>query len=157
MPDIPLPEDLSTYIGGLESRIRALETAPRAQDTSLPWSSASIDATFNTASTTPVDASPPGPTVTINVGQTGNVLVTATTYIGLNSVSQTGFVYLYIDGTNYVNILALSNAASGIASNVSSSRVITGLSQGTHTFVLKYSASTGNVNFSGRSLIVQTF
>jgi hypothetical protein len=35
MPDIPLPEDLSTYIRGMESRIRALETAPRLQNSSV--------------------------------------------------------------------------------------------------------------------------
>lgn len=35
MPDIPLPEDLSTYIRSMESRIRALETAPRLQNSSV--------------------------------------------------------------------------------------------------------------------------
>lgn len=157
MPDIPLPEDLSTYMRSMESRIRALETAPRAQDTSLPWVSDEDDGTFNTASLVAVDATPAGPTVTVNVGQTGNVLVTATAYIGLNSFSQTGYVDLYIDGSYWVNILAISQSATLLAANVSSSRVINGLTEGPHIFTLKYLVSGGNVNFSGRSLIVQTF
>jgi hypothetical protein len=158
MPDIPLPEDLSTYIRSMESRIRALETAPRAEDTTQPWQFASTVATFSTSSTSPVDSSPPGPTVTINVTQTGRVLVSAGAYIGLDNVSQTATMSLYIDGILYASIAGLSNQSSQIAANVFSSRVFTGLTQGPHTFLLKYiSNSGGNVNFSSRSLIVQTF
>ena len=157
MPDIPLPEDLSTYIRGMESRIRALETAPRAQDTTQPWQFAEINATFTTSSTVDVDSSPPGPTVTIEVTQTGRVLVSAGAYIGLDLTSQTGSVQLYIDGTVYTSIAGLSNASSQVAANVFSSRVVTGLTQGPHTFILKYRSTGGNVNFSSRSLIVQTF
>ncbi len=158
MADIQQPADLASVVRGLESRIRALETAPRLENSTLPWSSASIDDTFTTASTTAVDSTPTaGPTITIDVGQNGRVLVTATTYIGLQTTSQTGSVDLFVDGAYRLNILALSNSASAIASNVSSSRVITGLSIGSHTFTLKYRASTGDVNFSSRSLIVQPF
>ena len=157
MPDIPLPEDLSTYIRGMESRIRALETAPRAQDTTQPWQFAEINATFTTSSTVDVDSSPPGPTVTIDVTQTGRVLVSAGAYIGLDLTSQTGSVQLYIDGTVYTSIAGLSNASSQVAANVFSSRVVTGLTQGPHTFILKYRSTGGDVNFSSRSLIVQTF
>lgn len=158
MPDIPLPEDLSTYIRSIESRIRALETAPRAQDTTQPWQFAEINATFTTSSTVDVDSTPTaGPTVTIDVTQTGRVLVSAGAYIGLDLTSQTGGVTLYIDGTAYTSIAGLSNASSQIAANVFSSRVINGLTQGPHTFVLKYRSTGGNVNFSSRSLIVQTF
>lgn len=157
MPDIPLPEDLSTYIRGMESRIRALETAPRAQDTTQPWSFNSIVATFSTSSTSPVDSSPAGPSVTVDVTQTGRVLVSAGAYIGLDTISQTASISLYIDGTLVSSIAALSNAASQIAGNVFSSRVFTGLTQGPHTFLLRYQSSGGNVNFSSRSLIVQMF
>lgn len=158
MPDIPLPEDLSTYIRSMESRIRALETAPRAQDTTQPWQFAEINATFTTSSTVDVDSTPTaGPTVTIDVTQTGRVLVSAGAYVGLTLTSQTAGVQLYIDGTAYTSIAGLSNASSQIAANVFSSRVINGLTQGPHTFVLKYRSTGGNVNFSSRSLIVQTF
>jgi hypothetical protein len=158
MPDIPLPEDLSTYIRGMESRIRALETAPRAQDTTQPWQFAEINATFTTSSTVDVDSTPTaGPTITIDVTQTGRVLVSAGAYIGLTLTSQTAGAQLYIDGVAYTSIAGLSNASSQIAANVFSSRVITGLTAGPHTFLLKYRSTGGNVNFSSRSLIVQTF
>jgi hypothetical protein len=158
MPDIPLPEDLSTYIRSMESRIRALETAPRAQDTTQPWQFASTVATFSTSSTSPVDSSPPGPSVTIDVTQTGRVLVSAGAYIGLDTTAQTATIGLYIDGILFSSIAGLSNASSPIAANVFSSRVFTSLTQGPHTFLLKYVSNFGgNVNFSSRSLIVQTF
>jgi hypothetical protein len=157
MPDIPLPEDLSTYIRSMESRIRALETAPRAEDTTQPWQFSSTVATFSTSSTVDVDASPPGPTVTINVTQTGRVLVSAGAYIGLDATGQTATIGLYIDNILSSSIAGLSNQSSQIAANVFSSRVFTGLTAGPHTFLLKYRSTGGNVNFSSRSLIVQTF
>ena len=157
MADIQQPADLASVVRGLESRIRALETAPRLQNSTLPWTSSIIDPTFNTGSPTAVDSSPAGPTITIDVGQNGRVLVTASAYIGLNATGQTGSIDLYVDGAYTVNILALSNSASTIAANVSSSRVITDLSIGSHTFTLKYRVTTGDANFSSRSLIVQPF
>lgn len=157
MPDIPLPEDLSSYVRDLERRIRTLETAPRAQDTTQPWQSNIIDGTFSTSSTVDVDSVPPGPSITIRVGQSGRALVSASAYIGLNTTNQSGFVALYIDGVPEVDIVGLSNNNSAMAANVASSRVVTGLSEGSHTFLLKYRVTTGTGNFSSRSLIVQPF
>lgn len=162
MGDVPLPADLPAYLSDLERRVRTLETAPRLANSAFPWTAAADLTTFNTSSLTPVDSSPAGPTVTLNVTQTCRVLVTATAYIGLNSTSQSGFVWLYVDGVQLINILGTSNSASAFASNVSSSRVVDlsvypGLIAGNHTFTLKYAVSTGNVNFSGRSIVVQTF
>jgi hypothetical protein len=68
----------------------------------------------------------------------------------------TGFAYLYIDGIAISEIIGLSNFASAIAANVSSTRVIS-VTPGEHTFVLKYLVSSGTGNFSSRSLIVQPF
>ena len=158
MADIQLPADLSAMLADYDRRIRVLETAPRLQNSSLPWAFAEINATFTTSSTVDVDSTPTaGPTVTIDVTQTGRVLVSAGAYIGLTLTSQTAGVQLYIDGTAYTSIAGLSNASSQIAANVFSSRVITGLTQGPHTFVLKYRSTGGNVNFSSRSIIVQPF
>jgi hypothetical protein len=104
-----------------------------------------------------VDSSPAGPTVTIDVTQTGRVLVSAGAYIGLDATGQTATISLYIDGILSSSIAGLSNQSSQIAGNVFSSRVVTGLTAGSHTFILKYRSTGGNVNFSSRSLIVQTF
>lgn len=159
MPDIPLPEDLSTYIRTLESRIRALETAPRAVNTSQPWQFASADATFTTSSLTYVDSSPAGPTLTLQLNNAGNVLITAGAYIGLNDVNQTAAVSLNVNGANYIDILALgssSGTAFTIATNVSSTRVIA-LAAGIYTFKLQYKVTASSANFSARSLSIQPF
>ena len=159
MPDIPLPEDLSTYMRSMESRIRALETAPRAQDTSQPWRFAAEETLFTTGSLTYVDSSPAGPSITLTLLNAGNVLVTAGAFIGLNSVNQTALVSLDVNGTNYFDILALS-ISSGIsvttAANVASTRVIS-LAAGTYIFKLKYRVTASNANFSARALTVQPF
>ena len=158
MADIPLPPDLPSLLADYERRLRALETAPRLQNSAFPWPSATIDATFNTTSTTAVDSTPvAGPTVIATVTKTGRVLVTASVFIGLNTTAQTGSVDLFIDGNFHIQIVALSNAASAFAANVSSYRSIDGLSEGPHTFTLKYRTSTGNTNFSGRTLVVQPY
>jgi hypothetical protein len=157
VPDIPLPEDLSTYIRGMESRIRALETAPRAQDTTLPITYETTDATFTTSSTTDVDSSPPAPTVTVTVGQSGRVLVTASAFIGLDNTNMSGFVSLWINGVFELDILGVSADASAMAANISSTRAISGLTAGANTFLLRYYVTSGTANFSARSLTVQTF
>ena len=157
MPDIPLPEDLSTYIRSMESRIRALETAPRAQDTTLPISFNELDTTFTTSSTTFVDSSPAGPTVTVNIGQSGRVLVSGSAYIGLDNSGMGAFVTLFVNGSDLLEIVGLSTDTSALAANVSSTRAITGLTPGPNTFHLKYYVTAGTANFSARSLTVQTF
>ena len=159
MPDIPLPEDLSTYIRSMESRIRALETAPRAENTSQPWQFAVVETTFTTSSLTYVDSSPAGPSITLTLTNPGNVLVTAGSYIGLNSVNQTALVSLDINGTNYFDILALvisSGIAVTTAANIASTRVVS-LAAGTYVFKLKYRVTASNASFSARALSVQPF
>jgi hypothetical protein len=157
VPDIPTPEDLGTYLKDVERRVRVLETAPRAQDTTLPITFADLDSTFTTSSTTFVDSSPAGPTVTVNVGQSGRVLVSASAYIGLNNTNMSAFITLFVNGSDLLEIVGLSNASSQIAANVSSTRAITGLTPGPNTFLLRYFVTAGTGNFSARSLTVQTF
>jgi hypothetical protein len=157
VPDIPTPEDLGTYLKDVERRVRVLETAPRAQDTTLPITYATTDATFTTTSTVDVDSSPPGPTVTVTVGQSGRVLVTASAFIGLDNTNMSAFVSLFINGAVELDILGLSNNASAIAANISSTRAIDGLTPGPNTFLLRYYVTAGTGNFSARSLTVQTF
>ena len=146
------------YLSDLERRLRIIETAPRLENSAFPWPSDTINDTFNTSSTTAVDSTPvAGPTVVATITNTGRVLVMASVFIGLNTTAQTGSVDLYIDGSYYVQIVALSNNASAIAANVSSYRSIPNLTPGDHTFTLKYRTSTGNTNFSGRTLVVQPY
>jgi hypothetical protein len=156
MPDIPLPEDLSTYIRGMESRIRALETAPRAQDTTLPWSYSFVDLAETTSSTTYVDLATAGPTVTVTVGRTGRVFVNVGSYVDVPAGAQ-GTVGLFVDGFFVRDVVTLRGASNTI-SNPATTRVITNLSAGLHTFTLKYRSVTGALlGFGARFLTVQPF
>jgi hypothetical protein len=67
------------------------------------------------------------------------------------------FVSLFINGAVELDILGLSNNASAIAANISSTRAIDGLTPGPNTFLLRYYVTAGTGNFSARSLTVQTF
>ena len=200
MGDVQLPENFGTWANEIERRLRAVETAPKLQNSSITNGTTTVldstgavrtqfgllqdgtygigvinnsgqlvslgayvfgaqydyvDPTFNTSSTTPVDASPPGPTVTITTGQTGRVLINASAYIGLNVTSQTGSVFLFANGSQVAQILAVSNANSAIAANISSARIFTFAANSSVTLSLRYAASTNNVNFSGRVLYAQ--
>jgi hypothetical protein len=157
VPDIPTPETLGTYLKDVERRVRILETAPRAEDTTFPITFNELDSTFTTSSTSFVDSSPAGPTITVNIGQSGRVLVSASSYIGLNNTGMGAFMTLFVNGSDLLEIVGLSNNVSAIAANVSSTRAITGLTPGPNTFHLKYFVTSGTANFSARSLTVQTF
>lgn len=160
MPDIPLPDDLSSYMRGLETRIRALETAPRAQDTTQPWSHAFIDTAQSTASTTYANLATVGPTVTMDTTNTSRVLVTASAYINAPT-NTSGVVALFVDGTLFSDLLINGNSGpASLAVNITNMRVIvdtTLLARGSHTFQLKYKTSLTAVQFSARLLIVQPF
>ena len=156
MPDIPLPEDLSTYMRTMESRIRALETAPRAQDTSLPWNYSFIDVLEITSSTTYTDLGTLGPTITLTVGQSGRVFLTVGAYIDVPAGAQ-GTVGLFIDAS-YVRDVVTLGGVSNTITNPSTTRIITGLSEGSHTFALKYRSATGvALTFGARFLTIQPF
>lgn len=158
MAEIPMPADLSSLLADYERRLRALETAPKLQNSEFPWPSVNIDTTFSTSSLTPVASSPTaGPIVTATITDTGRCLVTASAYVGLDSTGQTAFVSLFVDGVNTVQILGLSNGTSTIAGNVCSVRQVSNLTPGSHTFELRYYVTTGSANFSSRSLIVQPY
>lgn len=160
MPDVPLPEDLSTYMRSLEQRIRALETAPRAQDTTLPWQYNYVDTYETTASTTLTDLATVGPIVSIDTTNTARVLVTASAYIN-SPANTTGVVALYVDGVYFSDLIANGNSTSAtLALNLTNTRVIVdtvGLARGTHTFQLKYKTSLTLSGFGARLLTVQPF
>lgn len=111
-------------------------------------------ATGSTDSTTAVDLG--GPAVTVNVGPTGNVVVTAGAYIGIGA-TQTASVSLWIDGVSSGSVLGASNSnASGIAGSYQNSRLYSGLEPGPHLFELRYRVLSGPAaDFSSRTLLVQ--
>lgn len=160
MPDIPTPENLSTYLKELERRIRVLETAPRAQDTQQPWAYGYVETYETTTSMSYTNLATVGPTVTMDTTNTTRVLVTASTYISAPT-NTSGVVGLYVDGVLFSDLLGISNSGPAtLAANVTNARVIvdtTGLAVGSHTFQLRYKTSLSAVGFSARLLIVQPF
>ena len=97
-----------------------------------------------------------GPTVTVPVGPSGKVFLEAAAYINTVAAGNTGgYVGLFIDGVLTRDVLAAESSASvAVASNVATKRSITGLSQGTHKFELRYKTTSGTSQFGARSLIV---
>lgn len=160
MPDIPTPEDLGTYLKDLERRVRVLETAPRALDTTQPWLHDYIDTLEATSSPTYTNLATVGPTVTIETGNTARVLVTASAYIS-SPTNTSGVVALFVDGVWFSELLTNGNSGpNDLAINVTNARVIVdtvGLAPGPHTFQLRYLSTLSAVGFAARLLIVQPF
>jgi hypothetical protein len=155
MPDIPLPEDLSTYVRSLESRIRALETTPRLQNASFPWYPGFVANQDSTTSTSYGDLATPGPSVNVTLGDPGRVIVTVSAFCETTATYQAD-IGLYVDGSFYSQVL-LVGSSRDLAANFSSSRIHFPFSAGTHTFELKYRTSGGTSSFAARSLIVQPY
>ena len=156
MADIQLPADLSAMLADYDRRIRVLETAPRLENSSLPWAYSFVDVLQTTSSTTYVDLATAGPTVTVTVGQTGRVFVNVGAYVDVPAGAQ-GTVGLFIDGFLVRDVVTLSGASNTI-SNPATTRIVTNLSAGSHTFTLKYRSATGaTLAFGARFLTVQPF
>lgn len=162
MPEIPQRADLSTWIRDTDRRLRALETAPRATATSQPWGYSFLDVAQSTNSTTYVNLTTAGPTVTMDVGQTCSVFVTASAYI-TTPANTSGLVGLFIDNALWGDVLTFSNSSTAtLAINSTTQRAIVDtdvLAEGSHTFQLRYrsSSSSSSVTFGARFLSVQPF
>jgi hypothetical protein len=118
----------------------------------LPTVIDEIDTQITVTSTT--DVSSGGPSQAAVIGASGAVELTISAYIALGQSNTTGGVSLYIDGGFALAPLALSSQGVPIAANCSTTRLITGLSPGNHTFELRYKTSTGSTSFAGRTLSV---
>ena len=118
-----------------------------------------------TSSTTYTDLTTPGPIVECQVGVSGNVVVSVSSYVGLGGQAgpaTQGFVGVEIDGSAPVRpldaiiYLSVSSAtAVGIASNQSSLVLVSGLTQGSHQFKMVYKTDGGiTQGFANRYLQV---
>lgn len=160
MPDVPTPEDLGTYLKDIERRVRILETAPRAEDTTQPWSYNFVDVAESTVSTSYANLATVGPTVTMDTTNTARVLVTGSVYIQSPS-NTTGSVGLYVDGALFADLLTNGNSGPApLTINVTNVRAIidtTILRVGSHTFQLRYRTTGTAVQFAARFLMIQPF
>jgi hypothetical protein len=114
-----------------------------------------VATTEATSSTSLTDLATVGPEVTVDVGPTGKVIVAHTAFIGLNAGGMTGFAAVMIDGVFAVSTGVSTQTAQPIAASAGGTRLVEGLSPGSHTFRMKYSVTSGSANFSNRGLVVQ--
>lgn len=168
MADIPLPPDLPAVLRDYEARLRALETAPRLQNSAFPWVSDFVETEQSTASTTNTDLATVGPEVTLTIGQTSRVEITmAATIVAPAGVAAAGV--LMVDGA-YPNsppfslapLFLRNDGAATISAACSATRSWTSsvwLAPGLHTFRMRYRVAlgAGTVYFSNRYLAIRTY
>lgn len=159
MPNYNVQNDMAKTLKDLDDRLRNLENpAPKIQQTRIETLEA-------TASGTYVDLATPGPSLAVQIGSSGSALITIQSYCGVNGLAglQAGaFIGVGIDGAlptgnldRLIYYAVSAVAAIGLAGTPSGSAVITGLSQGPHTFkMMYYTASGGTVSFQKRQLQV---
>lgn len=141
------PNNSST--AGLESAVLAV-----AQALQLKKPSAAADyvaASENRTSATYGDLTTVGPSVTVNVGESGCVLVALSAALGNGSgYAQMSFA---VSGANTV---AASDtraiALTGTTQRIGSTFLLTGLLPGVVTITAKYNASAGTANFFDRCI-----
>ena len=130
----------------------------------LPSYDATVTTQEATTSTSYTDLTTPGPEVTIQVGSSGRVQVTASAFIQVPvQTSQAGgFVGVSVDGaTPSEDLVYLFNsigvAGGYLAGSYSATTIISGLSQGSHTLKLQYRcyASATGADFANRFILAQ--
>jgi hypothetical protein len=106
------------------------------------------------------DLGTPGPSVTVTVPQSGQVLVTLTAGINLNGAAAGGFMSFESSGGSG-NVGVHDQRSLTFLSNIhgtfrgSATFVVTGLNPGDHTFTAKYRRQGSiNVYFDGRTITV---
>lgn len=127
-------------------------------------SSARVDTSQTTASTTYVDLTTVGPSVTVTTGTSALIIASAT----MASSTANAFINVGYAVSGSTTIAATSNIAilnyreaflGGAADQVQMSGVdfLTNLTPGSNTFTLKYSTSSGTATFVYRTLVVWPF
>jgi hypothetical protein len=168
-----LADTLLSRLDDYERRLIALERTPQIPQITTFAAGPVFDQVIefeSTTSTTYTDLATPGPEVTVVVGQSGRVIVTAGAYIVSTVDNQTVDVALSIDGGTAVFWAAVENLTGGaIGGSFSHSELLEhgqpwvgalDLSPGEHTFRLKYRQSLAGPNqghFDLRFLQVQPY
>lgn len=159
MPNYNVENDMAKTLKDLDDRLRNLENpAPKISQAIIGTGQATTSGTY-------VDLATPGPSLVVQIGASGSALIFIQSYCGVNAmagVTVGAYIGVGIDGALptgtldqliYYSVSAV--AAVGIAGTPSGSAVVTGLSQGPHTFKMMYfTASGGTVNFQRRILQV---
>ncbi|MDA8210125.1 MAG: hypothetical protein M0Z92_14150 [Actinomycetota bacterium] len=130
----------------------------------LPSYDATVSTQESTTSTTYGDLTTVGPEVTVQVGSSGKVRVTASAFIQIpvQTTQAGGFVGISVDGAapsgDFVYLFNSVGVAGGyLAGSYSATTILTGLSQGSHTLKLQYRAyaSATGADFAERFIVAQ--
>lgn len=116
-------------------------------------------------SSSAVDLATVGPTCAVIVPSSGIIQVSVTATIQCSASGQYGFMYFTMSGANTMAAQQTYSlfhgnfvGASSTALQATATFLMTGLAAGATTLVAKYArAFSGNVSFSDRKMIVQTF
>lgn len=116
----------------------------------------------STTSLTWATLATPGPSVTCTIGTSGQALIMMAAYMGVAGATYNNGVYagVKIDGTTPGGVgnprLTMNTVRSGMGGTYSQSYMVTGLSPGSHTFLMRYEvAVSGTTGFyNTRSLVV---
>lgn len=171
-----LADDFASQLRDLERRIRTLESTARVPQISTFAAGpvfGQVIAFEATQSTSWTDLATPGPEVTVVVGESRRVIVTAGAFVVSTVDNQTVRIGLSIDGSPAAEWAFVSNTTGGgIGASVAHSEMIAhgdpatwggvplDLLAGEHTFTLKYEQSLPGPNdgeFGFRYLQVQPY
>lgn len=169
-----LPDNLTSQIADLERRLRIMESTARVPQVSSFARGpvfAKVTAFETTQSSAWTDLATPGPEVTVVVGESRRVIVSAGAYIVATADNQTVRCGLSIDGGEPLFWAAVENITGGrLGFSAAHSELIQhgqswggaplDLLAGEHTFALKYEQSLPGANdghFALRYLQVQPY
>jgi opacity protein-like surface antigen len=118
-----------------------------------------VSTTLSTTSGTPVGLGG-SPTVTVNIGASGDCEITAGAFVGYPTAGSAN-AYLTVDFNGPYSIFGGSGSSAGAGNLQSTRRISTWLpaifplSPGSHTFGIQYAATGGTGNFSANYLKAQ--
>lgn len=108
-----------------------------------------------------VDLATPGPSVTVSVGPSGRVIVSGGAFTTLADTGATAFINIDRDNRaeTHTFVEFRHNFGGSGGSDITRSRLFTGLAQGDHTFRLLYGTSLNTVaaSFASRWIMAQPF
>lgn len=141
------------HLGDGDYGLQVVDTAGNSQEI-LPAVQQYVDASITISNT--AYAVNGGPSVTATVGASGMVLLSASAYIQDLGNGYQGLIGFYLDGTFQRDLLTLNDAASADLGDVDTTRIVAGLSAGSHTFELRYKVAGAGQSaaISARSLVV---
>jgi hypothetical protein len=121
-----------------------------------PTQAALVNNSESTTSTAFTNLATYGPSVTSYIGASGKALVFFGAFVQVPA-GTAGNVGVSIDGSTPTTSLSAAfgiNATTGGAASVASFNIATGLSPGSHTFVLQYKNSGGTITYATRAITV---